>query len=73
MDRKQLELILDTHNKVMEVVSTSGLDGYDIVAVLSKCLINYAIHIEDRDEFNIRMSMTYDFAKSQIPTSKEIH
>jgi len=73
MDKEQLEKILDTHNKVMDVVSESGLDGFDIVAVLSKCLINYAVHIEDRDEFNIRMAMTYDFVKSQTPPLEEMH
>ncbi len=70
---EQFKRIVKTRDDVMELVSSSGLDAFEIVAVLSKCLIDYAIHIENREEFYIRMAMSYDFEKAKQPSNKEVH
>lgn len=70
---EQIKHIRRVHDDVMRVVSESELDANLIIAVLTKCLVEYAIHVEDRDDFHVRMAMTYDFEKSQQPNSKEVH
>lgn len=70
---EEIRLIQKTHEEVIEILNASGLDAYGMIAVLTKALVDYAVLFEDRDEFYIRMAMTYDFVKSQQPPSSEIH
>lgn len=70
---EEINLIRNTHEEVIEILNASGLDAYGMIAVLTKALVDYAVLVEDRDEFYIRMAMTYDFVKSQQPPSSEIH
>lgn len=70
---EEMRLIGKTHGEVMDIVNNCGLDAFAVIAVLTKCLVQYAVLVEDRDEFYMRMAMTYDFEKSQQPESKEIH
>ena len=70
---QQIKDVREANDKIMQVVNESSLDVNMIIAVLTKCLIEYAVHVEDRDDFHMRMAMTYDFVKAQQPQSKEIH
>lgn len=73
MDKAEIQKMHEAYSKVMELVNDCGLDANSIIAVLTKCLVTYAVHVENREEFYMRMAMTYDFEKSQQPDSKEIH
>ncbi len=73
VDLDEIRKILSTHDEVMEVMGRSGLDTFGMIAVLTKALVDYAVLVEDRDEFNMRMAMTYDFVKSTQSDSKELH
>ena len=73
LDIDEIRKILSTQDEVLEVMGRSGLDTFGMIAVLTKTLVDYAVLVEDRDEFNMRMAMTYDFVKSMQSDNKELH
>lgn len=73
LSEQEARLIVETHGKVLDVLSESKLDAHGMIAVLTKALIDYSILVEEREEFQMRMVMTYDFFKSMEPDTRGVH
>lgn len=80
MDKQLLEdlaneivMLRKGYDHVIAALNETELDALGRVAVLTKCLVELAVLVEERDQFHMRMAMTYDYVKSQQPESTEIH